>query len=325
MLAQGERVRVFERQVSDWVGARGGVATGCGASALGLAIQALEIGAHDEVVVPSYVCRSVLEAVFAQNATAVLCDVGPDWTLTVGTVEPVLSGRTKAIIAPHMYGIFADIAGLKDLGVPVIEDCAQAIAGNGDRDIAGTIAVFSFHPTKCFTTGEGGMAVASEPAVVDRMRRLRDGDACAGSRRLFSPMSEMAAGLGISQLARYGEILRKRKNIASKYYDALTAAAPWVVNARALRDSMFFRFPVVVKGGVDSYARTFEQRGIIVRRGVDELLHRLIGHPDEDFPMSVQHYERTVSIPIYPAMSDEQIENCRIGLEEILGQSRKEK
>src|SRR5882672_11343027 len=160
MLAQGTKTAEFERAVSEWVGVKdSGVAVGSGAASIVLALDALGIGSGDEVVLPTYVCPKVPEAVLTTGATPVLCDMSDYWTLKPDNVEPYVSPRTKALIVPHLYGIFSDTRSFHRFGIPVIEDCAQAIGHAGKRPpSSGDIAIFSFHPTKLLTTGEGGMA-----------------------------------------------------------------------------------------------------------------------------------------------------------------------
>lgn len=318
MLAQGDRTRQLEQALSEWVGGDGGVAVGSGSAALVLAMQALGIGRDDEVVVPGYVCTSVLEAVLTVGATPVLCDVGPDWLVTHESMAPRVTSRTKALIVPHMYGLFADVTSFRTFGVPIIEDCAQAVADKGTRPLQGDIGVFSLHPTKCFTAGEGGVAISRDRSLVDRMRSIRDGVADAGRGRFLSPLSDLSAALGLSQLARYHEALDRRRRLAQKYREALQDIFRADVAIHARHRSMFFRFPLKVRGGADAYQEQFAKRGVAIRRGVDKLLSRLRGEPDRDFRTAVMLYDTTVSLPIYPALTDAEHARCVTAAEEIL-------
>jgi UDP-4-amino-4-deoxy-L-arabinose-oxoglutarate aminotransferase len=310
MLAQGERTQQFEQKLSEWVGGEGGVAVGRGSAALVLALRALDIGEGDEVVLPTYVCRSVLEAVVTVGAVPVLCDVGPDWVVTDENVASVLTGRTQALIVPHMYGIFADVASLTRFGLPIIEDCAQAVDDKGKHPIRGDIAVFSLHPTKCFTTGEGGIGVTRDPARLAAMRVIRDGTGAAAQGRLFSPLSDLAAALGLSQLSRYHDALARRRVLANRYTAALEPLLPDSFRNHPARDGMYFRYPLKIAGGLDACSDRFARHGVCVRRGVDMLLHRLRGEPDANFKMAVALFETTVSLPLYPALTDEEHAVC---------------
>lgn len=309
MIGQGEKAREFEKEFSDWVGGTDGVATGSGAAALFLALQTLDVKGK-EVILPTYVCESVLEAVLSSEAKPVLCDVGVNWVMEPGNIEKLVSGRTATIIVPHMYGIFADIKSFKRFNIPVIEDCAQAVGDKKIDAIEGDIAIFSFHPTKCLSTGEGGMLVSKNTAHIDKARAIRDGNKKHISARFLSPMSDIQASLGSSQLKRYPEFLKKRREIAGKYLTELAALNQLLVNYEAKASSMFFRVPIKINGGTEKYSAVFEKEQILIRKGVDKLLHRFLGLADKDFPVSVQLLDTTVSLPIYPAMTEEEIKRC---------------
>lgn len=313
MLGQGSGVRQLERCLAGWFHAADGIAVGSGSAGILLALHGIGVEANDEVILPSYVCRSVLEAVLNTGARPVLCDVGPDWVITASDASRVLTSRTRAIVVPHIYGIFADIDEFRSLGVPIIEDCAQAVDTKGERVTQADVTVLSFHPTKCFTAGEGGMVLSSNFEALARMRAYRDGNGDDGaiySARLFSPLSDVAAGLALSQLDHYELGLAYRREISAKYLAVLESCCPSAINHSALGRSMFFRFPLHLPGGLAACQDNFAKFGVQVRRGVDELLHRRMGLPDTKFPNAVKHFETTVSLPIYPALTANQISRC---------------
>lgn len=319
MLAQGEKTQVFEQTMSRWVGIEeGGVAVGRGAAAILLALLALEVQPHDEVVLPTYVCHTVLEAVLTSGATPILCDTGPSWVMITENISPHITSRTKAIIVPHIYGIFADVSGFRKYGIPIIEDCAQAIDKCGKRKIEGDIAIFSFHPTKCITTGEGGMAISANQNIVAKMRKLRDGDNSAPSKRLFSPLSDIASSIGISQLSRYDKAIDHRRQLAYRYIERLSPIIPDLTTNIPMENTMWFRFPIQVPGGLDAFQKLFAKHEINIRRGIDPLLHRLVNFDDTKYPAAVKHFNKTISLPIYPAMTDEEHERVVNASIEIL-------
>jgi perosamine synthetase len=309
MLAQGERTKQLECALSEWVGGEGGVAVGSGAAALALAMMALQVGPGDEVILPTYVCTSVFEAVLSVGATPVLCDVGPDWLVTDETMADCLTRRTRALIVPHIYGMFAEVESFKKFGVRVIEDCAQAVGYKSKRSLKADIAIFSLHPTKCLTAGEGGVAISCDPYLVAAMRSIRDGTVGI-SGRLLSPLSDLSAALGLSQLTHYHEAVDRRMRLAQKYRSALEHIFPDDMHSQASHESMFFRFPLKVSGGLDAYQDRFLERGVSVKRGVDKLLHRSRGEPDSNFKVSTMLFDTTVSLPLYPALTDEEHTIC---------------
>jgi UDP-4-amino-4-deoxy-L-arabinose-oxoglutarate aminotransferase len=168
--------------------------------------------------------------------------------------------------------------------------------------------MFSFNATKCLATGEGGMIAASQPALLEYMRVLRDGDDHARMRdRIASPLTDLQAALGLSQLARYDSFLLRRKAIAEIYFEELKDCPidlPGNVRAR----SIFFRFPVLTGGDFDRQRAQFSALGVHVRRGVDQLLHRLVREDAADYPSAERTFEATVSLPLYPALTDVEVE-----------------
>lgn len=307
MVGQGATVERFEAGFSHWLGMnQQGIAVSSGSAALQLALMALGVSSGDEVILPTYVCRSVFDAVRAAGGTPVLADVGHQGLVTPSDVAPIIGLRTKAVIVPHLFGAFADVAAFRTFGVPIVEDCAQAVDRPEHWKIGGDIAVFSFHPTKCLTTGEGGMAVAVDPNLNARMRAIRDGR--LASRVLLAPMSDLAAALGLTQLGRYDHALERRRAIARTYRRALGDEAPFHLRRTPWDRTMHFRFVVTAADGVEKAVEIFASRGVIVRRAVDTLLHRLEGRSDRMFPVATELFETLVSVPIYPALSDDEVE-----------------
>ena len=317
MLAEGQRVKAFEQAVSEHLGLLGGVAASSGTGALCLGLLGLEVGSGDQVILPTYVCRSVWDAVRSTGATPVLCDVGEDWCMNVGTVRPRLTVRTKAIVVVHPFGIMSEVDPLCALGLPVIEDCCQAFgAQRGDRRAGtfGKLCVLSFHATKLLTTGEGGMVLTRDRTLLEKLRDLKQGGSGGPGVRFRHPMTDLQAALGLSQLKQYGGFLARRKSIAGYYFAQLTGLP--VRLPTSVRDrSIFFRFPLRVQGDLQRFRESFLADGIQVRQGVDMLLHRWAGGEPNAFPGAERCFAETLSIPLYPAMSDEECEqvvgSCR--------------
>src|SRR4051812_40292474 len=181
-VAQGPRVRAFELEFARRVGAPEGVAVSNCTTGLHLALHLLGVGAGDEVVVPSFSFIATANAARYVGATPVFADVDPvTGNVTAATVEAALTERTRAVIVVHQGGMPADTRPIYDVlaprGIPVVEDAACAIGTTlYGRPVGATadVAVFSFHPRKIVTTGEGGMLVMQDPALATRARRLRE-------------------------------------------------------------------------------------------------------------------------------------------------------
>jgi dTDP-4-amino-4,6-dideoxygalactose transaminase len=164
------------------------------------------------------------------------------------------------------------------------------------------------------------MAIAPSSELNSRMRAVRDSGMNLETRRLFSPMSDVAACLGLCQLLRYDQAVEPRRWIASRYIVALGKRMSLELPYSTFEKTMFFRFPLKVPGGMDKFQRLFNQENIQVRRGVDQLLHRLMNISDNDFRMSVDLFGSTLSLPIYPALTDQEVAHCVHCAERILAQ-----
>ena len=301
MIAAGEAVSRFESQLADYIGGTKGVATGSGTAALQMCLRALDVGEGDEVILPTYVCRKVYGAITACGATPVLCDIGEEWNMTAETVSSVMSQRTAAIIVVHIFGIPAgDIEEIMNFGFPVIEDACQALGAklhNNNVGSIGQLSFFSFHATKCLTTGEGGVAVANTDTLAQRLEEVKKANWCP------APMSDMQAALGLQQLSGYSEFLDKRQQLAQRYFTELAncnITLPSVVSNR----SIFFRFPVRQrKYDYETVEAFFQRHNIQVRRGVDNLLHWQFRLQLPPFPIAEKMFAETLSLPLYPALT----------------------
>ena len=194
----GPEVAAFEREFASYCGCGHAVGVANGTEALTIALRAIGVGPGDDVVVPSFTFYASAEAIPPTGARPVFCDIDPDtYCVTAETVRAALTPRTKAVIAVHLFGNVAPVAEIEALGVPVLEDAAQAAgstAGHGEARLSddarpsgeahsgaparpgalGTAATFSFFPSKnlgCF--GDGGMITTSDEALAERARVLR--------------------------------------------------------------------------------------------------------------------------------------------------------
>jgi dTDP-3-amino-3,4,6-trideoxy-alpha-D-glucose transaminase len=175
----GPEVAGFEAEFADYLGAAHAIGVANGTDAITLALKALGVGPGDEVVVPSFTFYASAEAIPPTGARPVFCDVDPEtFCVTPETVRAALTPRTKAVIVVHLFGNVAPIAEIEALGVPVLEDAAQAagsIAADGRRAGAlGTISTFSFFPSKNLGAfGDGGAVTTSDAELDERVRMLR--------------------------------------------------------------------------------------------------------------------------------------------------------
>jgi dTDP-4-amino-4,6-dideoxygalactose transaminase len=174
----GPEVEAFEGEFADYLGVRHVIGVANGTDAITIALRALGIEDGDEVIVPSFTFYATAEAVVTAGGRPVFCDVDPDTrNVTTETVGAALSGRTKAIVAVDLFGCPAPVPELRALGLPVLEDAAQAAGARLDGRRAGALghaATFSFYPSKnlgCF--GDGGAIATDDDGVAELARALR--------------------------------------------------------------------------------------------------------------------------------------------------------
>ena len=174
----GPEVAAFEAEFAAYIGVEHCIAVANGTDALTIALRALGVGPGDEVVMPSFTFYATAEAAIVAGATPVFCDIDPDtFCVTADTVKAVLTPRTKAIVPVHLFGNVAPVPELRELGVPVVEDAAQAAGASLDGVKAGALAdaaTFSFFPAKNLPClGDGGAIVTGDDRVAEVARLLR--------------------------------------------------------------------------------------------------------------------------------------------------------
>jgi len=174
----GPEVEAFETELAAYVGAPHAIGVANGTEALTVALRALGVGPGDDVVVPSFTFYASAEAIPPTGARPVFCDVDPEtFTVTADTVKAALTPATKAVIAVHLFGNVAPIAEIEALGVPVIEDSAQALGSTGPDGrpgALGTLATLSFYPSKNLGAfGDGGAVLTRDAELADRVTMLR--------------------------------------------------------------------------------------------------------------------------------------------------------
>jgi dTDP-4-amino-4,6-dideoxygalactose transaminase len=169
----GPEVEAFETELADHLGVRHAIGVGNGTDALSIALRALGVEAGDDVVAPSFTFYATVEAIAAIGANPVFCDIDLEtFNVTRKTVEAALTDNTKAIVPVHLFGAPAPVADIKDLGLPVLEDAAQAI---GARPVGlGDAATYSFFPSKNLPClGDGGAITTNDDEIADMARTLR--------------------------------------------------------------------------------------------------------------------------------------------------------
>jgi len=304
MIAQGTETICFEEEFSTFTDFNFVQTTTSGTAALIVALKALGIGPCNEVILPTYVCKSVLHAVCSVGAKGVLCDIGDGWVMNYDSVHPLINKNTKAIVAVHIFGMSVKTEDLVSIGVPVIEDCCQSLGFLADGSLIGAkgdISIYSLHATKCLPAGEGGIIATNRVDLGEKIDKISE------ENKVYFNLSDLSSTLARSQLSKYNQVLERRLQIADQYFKLLPKECTQPLWA-ARESSMFFRFPLRWFKNIAETIIWFDKKGIQVRRGVDALLHRLIHLEDDAFPNSVKAFEGTLSIPILPQLSTSQIQ-----------------
>ena len=319
-IAQGEGVRRFEDAFASTIGMRVGAATSSGTSALHLALIAMGIGRGDEVIIPSYVCSALLNALNHAGAQAVLADIDPHtYNIDPTDIRKRLTPRTRALIVPHMFGLAADMDEILSSDIPVIEDCALSIGSRYKDRLTGSmgvVSIFSFYATKVLTTGEGGMVLSNNVSLIEAIRDLnRYDDREAYTVRYNYKMTDFQAALGLSQLNRLASLIEKRKRIASIYTQTLAGIGCRPPSVPDDRDHIFYRY--ILPEAPPDFIKEMKRRGIECRKPVFKPLHRYLGL--SGYPKSDKAWDRAVSLPIYPALTDEEIACITEALKAVLG------
>ena len=352
-LTTGERVHEFEAAFAAAVGAKHAVALNSCTAALHLALEAIGLRAGDEVIIPAYTFTATAEVVLYFGATPVLVDIDAR-TLNIAPrrVAEAVTARTKAIIPVHFGGLAADLDALRAVAEPrdiaIIDDAAHAFPSryNGKRIGAiSDITCFSFYATKTITTGEGGMLCTDDDAYAARCRLMSlhgiSHDAWKRYRaegswfyEVIAPgfkynMTDIAAALGLAQLRRADAMRARRQEIAERYNAALEGHDFELPAFGDARDHAWHLYPLRLPAGADRGAFIDALRGREI--GVSVHFIPLHFHPfyrdrysfaPDSFPVSTAEYEREVSLPIYSAMSDAEVDAVIGAVTAVRGASR---
>ncbi len=353
-ITTGPKTKRFEEAFRDYVGASHAVAVNSCTGALHLALAALGVGQGDEVILSTLTFCSACNVILHLGATPVLVDIGEDFNLDPEAVRNSISDRTRAIMVTHFGGQACDIqeifAMAAEVGVPVVEDAAHAVGGeyrgipigsdqmrrHFAQDEVDTVSCFSFYPIKNMTTGEGGMITTSDPALAERMALLSlHGMSTDAWKRYQSKnhwyyevvaagfkynMTDLQAALGIHQLRKLDEFIKRRRLIAAKYEQGFSdlegVRLPRVHSDR----KHTFNLYVIrlnkerVEIGRDDFIRQLAEQKV----GTSVHFIPIHRHPyyrecglggAEEFPVADEIYDEIVSLPLYPSMTDDDVDD----------------
>lgn len=227
---------LFEEKFAEYIGVRFAVSLPSCTSAIHLSLAALGIGAGDEVIVPDITWIASASPVMYVGALPIFADIDQKtWCLSAESFEASITENTRAVIVVDLYGGMPEIDRIVGIaqrhGIAVIEDAAEAIGSEFEQRKAGSFGdtgVFSFHGSKTLTTGEGGMLVTNREDLYERVLMLRDHGRSRGDKMFWNTevaykykMSGLQAAMGLAQLERVDELVHRKREIFSWYYEAL--------------------------------------------------------------------------------------------------------
>ena len=352
-ITTGQKATEFERRFCDYVGCPGGVALSSATAGMHLALTALGIGPGDEVITPSMTWISTVNLTVLAGATPVFVDVDRD-TLMVApdAIEACLTVRTRLIVPVHFAGAPVDIEPIRQIafirGIPLVQDAAHALGTHYQGNHVGRrgTSIFSFHPIKNITTGEGGMFCSDDQNLLHRVRRLKfhglESDAYDRHTQGRSPqaqvvepgykynMTDISAVLGLRQLARVDEFNRKRTELAIRYRELLSGINELLLlcdppyNFKHSWHLFIVRLDTE-KAGIsrDEFMYELKQRNIgtgLHFRAVHLQKYYLesMGTHRGMLPNTEWNSDRICSLPLFPEMTFDDIDDVVNAIKEIL-------
>lgn len=343
-LSPGPQIEAFEEAVAKYCGARYAVAYSSGTSALHGAVHAAGAKAGDEGITSPLSWVASANCLYYEGATPRFCDIDTQsMNLSPEKLREAISPRTKVVIPVHFAGLPCDMKQIhaisKEAGAVVIEDGAHAIGSSTTEGKIGNCALsdmtcFSFHPVKTITTGEGGMVTTNDPGFYESLVRFRNhgivrniDDAFPDEGPWYFEMDEpgynyrmtnFQAAIGIEQMKRIDGFLDRRQHIRNAYDAAFKDLA--AIECPQVPQGQFSAFHLyVVRLRLDRLTKTRKEIFLELReKGLGVHVHyppihlqpyfkREYGYKPGDFPVAEECYARSISLPIFPKMSDDDI------------------
>jgi len=357
-LTTGLKVKRFEEEFSKYLGCSHAVAVNSCTAALHLALDAVGIQVGDEVIVPTMTFTATAEVVLYFKAKPILVDCEPD-TLNIDPLdlERKITAKTKAIIPVHMAGQSCNMDRIMEIArrhkLKVIEDAAHALPSRFNGQMVGTIGditCFSFYVTKTITTGEGGMATTDNPEWADRMRVMSLHGISKDAWKRYSNegswyyevhfpgykynLTDIAAAIGIEQLKKCDRFWTARARIAAAYNEAF-AALPEIRTPACIPNSQHAWHLYVIQLETErlridraEFITALKDQGIgtsvhFIPLHLHPYYREAFGYKPEDFPTATRVFERIISLPIYPAMSEKSVQRVIAAVTDVVDKNRR--
>ena len=350
-ISTGNRVREFERAFAEYLGVKHAIAVSSCTHALHLSLVVAEIGNGDEVITTPYTFTATAEAIRYVGAKPVFVDIDPDTlNIDITRIEQAITSRTKAIMPVHFAGLPCDMDALQDIcrnhNLVLIDDAAHAIPteykGQNIGNI-GDLSAFSFYANKNLTTGEGGMITTNNDAFAKPLRPMRlhgiDKDAWArqSQRSIWRydiategykyNMTDIQAAMGLCQLMKLNKQHERRRNFAQIYQTEL-ASLPQISTPVAPDNPNEHSWHLYIiqlhTGNRDEFVESLREANIecsvhYIPLHLFEFYQEQYGYRVGDFPCAEAAFERVVSLPLHPGLTEEEIHIVIDEIGKILG------
>lgn len=330
--SEGPFVKEFEEKFAKSVGRKHGIAVSSGTAALDIAIDVLNIGQGDEVIMPTFTIISSINQIIRCGAKPIFIDSNPlTWNMDVNQIESKISSKTKAIMVVHIYGLPVDMGIVNDLAkrydLKIIEDAAEMYGQTYYAQPCGSfgdISTFSFYPNKHITTGEGGMIVTDKDELAENCRSSRN--LCFKQNQRFVHerlgwnyrMTNMQAAIGLAQLERTEEFVFRKRKMGLLYTELLKDVdkIDLPLERTEYADNIYWVYGIVLKENVKSTA--IEVIKLLAKNGIGSrpffcpmhkqpLLKNLVSFENNSFPFSEMLYEKGFYIPSGMALTEKEI------------------
>ena len=331
----GPNVHAFENEVAEFVGTRHAVGVANGTDALYLSLRALGIGPGDEVITTPYTFFSTSEVIDMVGATPVFVDIEADtFNINPALIESAINSRTRAIIPVHLFGNPVDMTAINAIAdrhsLAVVEDAAQAFGAQHDAKRVGsmgTTGCFSFYPTKvlgCY--GDGGLLTTNSDEIAEAVRKLRNHGAAAAFQHdevgMNSRLDEVQAALLRLKLKTLDDNIASRQHIASLYDDRLTSLGI-ICPSRPLIGSHAFNLYTIRSSKRDAIRQALMDNSIGNSTCYPAPLalqhvYQQLNYTADDFPVSVSLGSEVVSLPVFPDMTEAQVDRVCQVIEQVV-------
>jgi perosamine synthetase len=319
MIAQGRKVAELEAAWAEFVGVRHAVAMSNGTVALMSIFAGLGLGPGDEVITVSHTFAATANAILFTGATPVFVDIEPDtYLIDAKRIEAAITPRTRAICPVHLFGLVADMDMVRAIadrhGIAVVEDACQAHGATFRRRMAGSFGhgAFSLYATKNMTTAEGGFVTTNDDTLADWLRLYRN----QGMRARYQfemlgynfRMTDLAAAIGLAQLAKLPRNTARRQAIAGRYDEAFGELPIGLPITPDGRTHVFHQYTLDVGGARDAIVEDLRAAGVGADIYYPIPVHRQSYIMERglhaDLPVTDAAAARTLALPMFPGLTD---------------------